>query len=62
MDLDGKVLGVLGESGKQLKQFGWIHEIHCQSENELFVGEVLNWRVQKLLLRPAGKTGSAGDR
>jgi hypothetical protein len=52
LGLDGKVLGVLGESGKQLKQFGWIHEIACPSENELFVGELLNWRVQKLILEP----------
>jgi DNA-binding beta-propeller fold protein YncE len=50
LSLDGKVLGVLGESGKQLKQFGWIHEIACPSEDELFVGELLNWRVQKLVL------------
>ena len=50
--LDGKVLGVLGESGKQLKQFGWIHEIACPSENVLYVGELLNWRVQKLILHP----------
>ena len=53
LTLDGKILGVLGESGKQLKQFGWIHEIACPSENELFVGELLNWRVQKLILEPA---------
>ena len=52
LSLDGKVLGVLGESGKQLKQFGWIHEIACPSENVLYVGELLNWRVQKLILRP----------
>jgi hypothetical protein len=52
LGLDGKVLGVLGESGKQLKQFGWIHEIACPSENELYVAELLNWRVQKLLLHP----------
>jgi NHL repeat len=52
LSLDGKVQGVLGESGKQLKQFGWIHEIACPSENELFVGELLNWRVQKLILEP----------
>jgi NHL repeat len=48
--LDGKVLGVLGESGKQLKQFGWVHEIACPSANELYVAELLNWRVQKLIL------------
>ena len=52
LSLDGKVLGVLGESGKQLKQFGWIHEIACPSENELYVAELLNWRVQKLVLKP----------
>jgi len=53
LTLDGKVLGVLGQSGKQLKQFGWIHEIACPSENELFVAELLNWRIQKLVLEPA---------
>jgi hypothetical protein len=52
LNLDGKVLGVLGESGKQPKQFGWIHEIACPTENELFIGELLNWRVQKLILEP----------
>src|SRR6266404_2640179 len=45
LTLEGKVLGVLGESGKQLKQFGWIHEIACPSENVLYVAELLNWRV-----------------
>jgi hypothetical protein len=53
MTLDGKVLGMLGKSGKQLGQFGWIHEIACPSENELYVAEILNWRVQKLVLEPA---------
>ena len=32
--LDGKVLGTLGEAGKQVKQFGWIHEI-CVPVGEL---------------------------
>ena len=52
LSLDGKVLGVLGESGKQIKQFGWVHEIACPNENTLFVAEILNWRVQKLILKP----------
>lgn len=52
LSLDGKMLGVLGETGKQLKQFGWIHEMACPSENVLFVAELLNWRVQKLVLHP----------
>jgi sugar lactone lactonase YvrE len=50
MTLDGKILGVLGKSGKQPKQFGWIHQMACPSDNVLFVAELLNWRVQKLIL------------
>ena len=52
LSLDGKVLGVLGKTGRQPKQFGWIHEMACPSENELYVAEILNWRVQKLTLKP----------
>ncbi|MGZ3276265.1 MAG: peptidyl-alpha-hydroxyglycine alpha-amidating lyase family protein [Caulobacteraceae bacterium] len=52
LTLDGKVQGWLGSSGKNLKQFGWIHEIACPTENELYVGELLNWRLQKLTLHP----------
>ena len=52
LDLDGNILGVFGQAGKQMKQFGWVHEIACPSENTLFVGELLNWRVQKLILHP----------
>ena len=50
LTLEGEVLGVLGESGKQLKQFGWIHEMACPAPNVLYVAELLNWRVQKLVL------------
>lgn len=50
MTLDGKVLGVLGSAGRMPKQFGWIHEMACPSEHELWVAELLNWRVQKLIL------------
>jgi len=56
LTLDGQILGVLGESGKQLKQFGWVHEIACPSDNVLWVGELLNWRAQKLVLHPYTKT------
>jgi hypothetical protein len=59
LTLDGKVLGVLGEAGKEPKQFGWIHEIACPSENELFVAELLNWRVQRLTLHPGGSQRAA---
>ena len=53
LTLDGKVLGMFGKSGKQLGQFGWIHEIACPSETELYVAELLNWRAQKILLEAA---------
>jgi DNA-binding beta-propeller fold protein YncE len=52
LNLDGKVLGWFGGAGKTLKKFGWIHEIACPAENELYVAEVLNWRAQKLTLHP----------
>jgi len=52
LTLDGKVLGTIGEAGKEPKQFGWVHEIACPSENELYVAELLNWRMQKLTLHP----------
>lgn len=52
LTLDGEVLGVFGELVKQLKQFGWIHEIACPSENVLYVAELLNSRVPKLILHP----------
>jgi hypothetical protein len=51
MTLDGKILGKFGTAGKLLKEFGSVHEMDCRSENELYVGEITNWRVQKLTLR-----------
>jgi NHL repeat len=62
LSLTGKVLGMLGQSGKQLKQFGWIHEIACPSENEIFVAELLNWRVQKLILHPSNESALQNSR
>ena len=52
MTLDGQILGKFGRAGKLLKEFGTVNAIDCRTENELYVGELLNWRVQKLTLRP----------
>jgi DNA-binding beta-propeller fold protein YncE len=52
LSLDGKVLGWLGSTGRQPKEFGWIHEIACPAENTIYVAEILNWRLQKLILHP----------
>jgi streptogramin lyase len=51
VSLEGKVLGVYGQPGRNLGEFGWIHAIACPSENEIWVAELINWRVQKLVTR-----------
>ena len=59
LSLDGRILGMLGESGHELGQFNWVHGIACPSEDILYVADMNNWRVQKLLLHPdRGKTTS----
>jgi DNA-binding beta-propeller fold protein YncE len=50
LDLKGNVLGYFGSKGKRRGQFGWVHEMSCPSEETLYVGELLNWRVQRLSL------------
>ena len=52
MDLSGRVIGKFGRAGKLLKEFGTVNAIDCRAENDLYVGEVGNWRVQKLTLHP----------
>ncbi len=54
VSLDGKVLGVYGQPGRNLGEFGWIHGIACPSENEIWVAELINWRVQKLVTTGTG--------
>jgi hypothetical protein len=55
VDLDGKIVGRFGRAGKQLKEFGLVNSIDCRNENELLVGELANWRVQKITLHQASK-------
>jgi hypothetical protein len=50
MHLDGTVIGKFGRAGRLLKEFGAVNSIDCRSENTLFVGELANLRVQKLVL------------
>ena len=51
LELDGRVAGKFGRAGKVMKEFGSVNEIDCRRANELYVGEIGNWRVQKLSLR-----------
>jgi hypothetical protein len=57
LELDGTVLGKFGMAGKGPKEFGTVHAMECRSENELYVGELLNWRAQRLALRPNSSKG-----
>jgi len=60
--LDGRVLGVIGRSGRNLKQFSGAHQLACPAENEIYVAESSNWRVQKLILHPTPAQMSTADR
>jgi 6-bladed beta-propeller len=51
VQLDGKVVGKFGSAGKLPKQFGLANSIDCRSESELLVGEMTNWRVQRVTLK-----------
>ncbi len=58
MTLDGKILGTLGKSGHEVKQFNWIHALACPTENDIYVADMNNWRVQKLTLHPERAAGT----
>ena len=50
LELDGRIAGKFGKAGKQMKEFGAVNSIDCRTPNVLYVGELTNWRVQKLTL------------
>jgi DNA-binding beta-propeller fold protein YncE len=49
VDLEGKILGVLGSHGKRLGQFDGPHSIAIDSTGAVYVAEVRNWRVDKFI-------------
>ena len=53
--LDGTVVGRFGTAGKLPKEFSIVNSIDCRNENVLLVGEMGNWRVQKVTLKPAAR-------
>ena len=50
--LQGEVLGVIGNAGRNLGEFSGVHGLACPSENLLFAAETSNSRAQKLILNP----------
>ena len=50
---EGKIVGMLGVSGHQMGQFNWPHGLACANENTVYVADMNNWRVQKIVLKGA---------
>jgi len=57
MELDGTVIGKFGVPGKEPGQFSTVHGIDCRNENQIFVTEIVEWRLQKLILHPTAAQG-----
>jgi NHL repeat len=60
LSLDGKMLGMFGESGHDVGQFSWVHGLACPAENTLYIADMNNWRVQKVTLHPDRVKVSSG--
>ncbi len=52
-ELDGTVIGKFGKPGKVPPGFQVVHMMDCRNPNELILGEIESWRVQKYILQPA---------
>lgn len=50
-ELDGTVLGKFGKPGKLTPGFQVVHMMDCRNPNEIIVGEIESWRIQKLILQ-----------
>ena len=51
VQLTGEVVGRFGKAGKLATEFGIVNALDCRSESDLIVGEVWNWRAQKITLK-----------
>ncbi len=51
VQLNGQVVGRFGKAGKLVGEFGIVNALDCRSESDLIVGEVWNWRAQKITLK-----------
>ena len=59
-ELDGTVLGKFGKPGKVTPGFQVVHMMDCRNPNEIILGEIESWRVQKFILQgtPASRTAA----
>jgi hypothetical protein len=51
IQLDGRIVGRFGKAGKIRGEFGLVNSLDCRSDNTLWIGEVWNWRAQKVTLK-----------
>jgi hypothetical protein len=51
VQLSGQVAGKFGKAGRLPKEFGMVNSVDCRTETDLWVGEVWNWRAQKVTLK-----------
>jgi DNA-binding beta-propeller fold protein YncE len=61
-ELDGTILGKFGKPGKTVPGFQVVHKIDCRNPNELILGEIESWRVQKYILQPTPPRTAGGER
>jgi len=60
MELDGTIIGKFGRPGKLAPNFQVVHMMDCRNPNEILVGEIESWRVQRLKLgNPPARSASA---
>ena len=48
---EGKILGMWGESGHELGELNWAHGIACPSEDLIYIADMNDWRVQRLVTK-----------
>lgn len=56
LDLEGKVSGVLSGPGKLPGRLDFAHHLAVAPSGALYVAEIKNWRVQKFIPEPPGKS------
>jgi hypothetical protein len=52
MELDGTIIGKFEHAGKLAPGVQVVHMMDCRDPNQIILGEIESWRVQKLILKP----------
>jgi len=50
-ELDGTVIGKFGHAGKMAPGWQVVHMMDCRNPNQIIVGEIESWRMQKFVLK-----------